>query len=272
MSAAHGNYALGRTSQEYARLARQAALIEPMTRRTFADAGIAPGVRVLDLGCGAGDVCMLLAGMVGPSGTVIGLDLDTNAVAHARERISAAGLRNITFAECDFSAYAPSQPLDAIVGRFVLMYQADPAVPLAALAKHLKPGGIVAFLEPWFAPLSSSNETVLGRVAFCILETFRRTGAHLDLGMRLHTVFAKAGLPLPRMRFEALMDGASDSPLYQYIADTYASLLPKAVKHGVPTVEHLVSIDELPQRITAELQTLGYAAFVCPLVSAWCKT
>lgn len=271
MSAPHSEYALGRTQQEYARLARQSALTGPMTRRTFTDAGIVPGMRVVDLGSGAGDVCMLLADMVGPSGSVIGLDLDANAIAHASERISAAGLRNVAFAHCEFSRFAPDNPVDAIVGRFVLMYQSDPAAALAALAKHLRPGGVVAFLEPWFAPLPSS-ETVLGRVGFCIVETFRRTGAHLDLGMRLHTVFTKAGLPLPRMRFEALMDGAPDSPLYQYIADTYANLLPKAIEYGVPTAEELTSIDEMPQRIAAELQTAGYAAFVCPLVSAWCKT
>lgn len=271
MSAAHGNYALGRTQQEYARLARQSALIEPMTRRTFADAGIAAGMRILDLGSGAGDVCILLADMVGPSGSVIGLDLDPNVVAHARERVSAAGFRNITFAQCDFSAYAPEKPLDAIVGRFVLMYQADPAVPLAALAKHLKRGGIVAFLEPWFMPMPPS-ETVLGRVGRCVVETLRRSGAHLDLGGRLHTVFTSAGLPLPRMRFEAVMDGAPDSPVFQYIADTYASLLPKAIEFGVPTAEDVCSVDELPRRIAADIKPLGYAAFVAPMVSAWCRT
>ena len=271
MSAAHGNYALGRTPQEYARLARQAALIEPMTRRAFTDAGIAPGMRVLDLGSGAGDVCMLLAEMVGPSGSVIGLDLDPSVIAYARDRVAAAGHRNVTFAECDFSAYAPAQPLDAIVGRLVLMYQANPAVPLAALAKHLNPGGMVAFLEPWFMPVPPS-ETVLGRVGYCIVETLRRCGAHIDLGPRLHNVFTSASLPLPCMRFEALMDGAPDSPLYQYIADTYASLLPKAIEHAVPTAENLSSLDEMPRRLAADVKALGYAVFVAPLVSAWCKT
>ena len=147
MTAAHSEYALGRTQQEYARLARQAALLEPMTRRTFTDAGIAPGMRVLDLGSGAGDVCMLLAEMVGPSGSVTGLDLDANVIAHARERVSAAGLRNVSFAPCEFSAYVPEKPFDAIVGRLVLLYQPDPAAALAAVAKHLKPGGAVAFMN-----------------------------------------------------------------------------------------------------------------------------
>ncbi|HKF51961.1 MAG TPA: class I SAM-dependent methyltransferase [Candidatus Acidoferrales bacterium] len=271
MTAAHTNYALGRTQQEYARLARQSALLEPMTRRTFTDAGIAPGMRVLDLGSGAGDICMLLAEMVGTSGSVTGLDLDPNALAHARERVSAAGLRNVSFAQCEFSAYAPEKPFDALVGRFVLMYQPDPAAALAAAAKHLKPGGAIAFLEPWFMPVPP-REDVLSRVGSCIVETLRRSGAHLDLGPRLHKAFMSAGLPLPRMRFEMLMDGAPDSPIYQYMADTYASILPKAIEFGVPTAEGLASIEEIPRRVAADVQAMGVAAFAAPLVSAWCKT
>jgi cyclopropane fatty-acyl-phospholipid synthase-like methyltransferase len=54
MSTMHEQYALGRSPQEYARLARQAEILKPMTRRVFAEAGIAPGMRVLDLGSGAG--------------------------------------------------------------------------------------------------------------------------------------------------------------------------------------------------------------------------
>lgn len=73
------------------------------------------------------------------------------------------------------------------------------------------------------------------------------------------------------MRFEALMDGAPGSPLYQYIADTYASLLPKATEYGVPTAEQLCPLDEMPQHLAANVQGLGYAVFVAPLVSAWCK-
>ncbi len=158
MSAAHEQYALGRSPQEYARLARQAEIMKPMTRRLFAEAGVQPGMRVVDLGSGAGDVCMLLAEMVGLSGTVIGLDLDKDALLHARERAAAAGFANITFAHSDFAHYVPDAPLDAIVGRLVLMYQADPAAALAKLTPYLRPGGVVAFIEPWFQPPPGRRE------------------------------------------------------------------------------------------------------------------
>jgi tRNA A58 N-methylase Trm61 len=103
MSTSHEQYALGRSPAEYARLARQAEIMKPMTRRLFAEAGVQPGMRVVDLGSGAGHVCMLLAEMVGLSGTVIGLDLDKDALLHARERAAAAGFANITFAHSDFA-------------------------------------------------------------------------------------------------------------------------------------------------------------------------
>ena len=87
MSAPNREYALGRSPREYARLAMQAELLRPMTRRAFDDAGVTTGMRVLDLGSGAGDVCMLLAEMVGPTGAVIGLDVDGDAVGHGEDLV-----------------------------------------------------------------------------------------------------------------------------------------------------------------------------------------
>src|SRR5215470_9313894 len=130
-----------------------------MTRRLFEDVGITPGMRVLDLGSGAGDVCMMLAEMVGPTGSVIGLELDADAVRFARERVFAVGFRNITVVHSEFSQYVPDAPLDAIVGRLVLMYQAEPAAALAKVTKHLRPGGAVAFIEPWFMPPQGPDST-----------------------------------------------------------------------------------------------------------------
>jgi ubiquinone/menaquinone biosynthesis C-methylase UbiE len=171
-------YALGRSQEEYARLARQGELFRLMTRRLFEDAGIATGMRVLDPGSGPGDVCMMLADMVGPSGTAIGLELDADAVRFARERASAAGFGNITFVHSGFSQYVPDAPLDAIVGRLVLMCQADPGAALAKVVKHLRPGGPVAFIEPWAMPPQGPDSTVK-RVVSCIVETLRRSGAHV---------------------------------------------------------------------------------------------
>lgn len=270
MSAPNHDYALGRTPREYARLAMQAGLLRLLTRRVFEDAGIGPGMRVLDLGSGAGDVCMLLSEMVGPTGTVIGLDVDAAAVDHSRQRVADAGLSNIFFAHCDLARYRPSAPIDALVGRLVLCYLPEPSAPLAALCKFLRPGGIVAFQEPWMMP-GMGPESLVKRFASLVFETFRRSGAHIDIGPRLHRVFIEAGFPQPNMRFEALMDGRPDSPLYQYAAETVSSLLPKAEEYGIAAAEDF-DTETLAARLSGERQAFGYAMMALALVAAWCRT
>ncbi len=270
MSAAHDQYALGRSQQENARLARQSEIVRPMTRRLFTEAGIRADMNVLDLGSGAGDVAMLLAELVGPGGTVTGLDLDDAAMEHARQRALAAGFNNINFVHSDFTHYIPTAPLDAIVGRYVLMYQADPAVALKHLAKHLRPGGIAAFIELWLQP-PQGPDSALKTAATCIVETLRRSGAHLDLGPRMHRVFQAAGLPMPNMRFEWTMDGSENSPLFQYAADTVANLLPKAIEYGIPGADKL-DVGSLAENMRTEMSAAGYAMLVAPSVCSWCRT
>src|ERR1700733_8911137 len=119
-------YALGATSAEHARLIRQAVIWDPFTERLFRDAGIGPGQRVLDIGSGVGDVAMLAARMVGPSGEVVGVERDAGTIARARARVSEAGLYNVSFTQSDVSQLSSSKPFDAVVGRFILMFLPDP--------------------------------------------------------------------------------------------------------------------------------------------------
>ena|SRR2546425_11291167 len=97
------HYALGSTDAEQARLIRQAALLAPFTERFFRGAGIGPGQRVLDIGSGVGDVAMLVAKLVGPSGEVVGVERNARSIARARARMAEAGLRNVTFTQSDVS-------------------------------------------------------------------------------------------------------------------------------------------------------------------------
>lgn len=94
-------YVLNRTSAETARLQVQAGVLAPHSAHLFRLAGITPGMRVLDLGSGAGDVSMLLADLVGPTGSVLGVDIDPAVVELSRDRAAAAGLNNVSFLDTD---------------------------------------------------------------------------------------------------------------------------------------------------------------------------
>ena len=123
-------YALGSNDGEHQRLIRQAGWLTAHTERLFREAGIGPGQRVLDLGSGVGDVAMLVARLVGPSGEVVGVERDMHSIARARARVAEAGLRNVSFTESDVNQIANDKPFDAAVGRFILEFLPD---PLAAL-------------------------------------------------------------------------------------------------------------------------------------------
>ncbi len=61
--------------------------VEDITYNLLIDAGIKKGMHILDIGCGRGDVSFLLADMVGIEGSVLGLDLDDNALEIARKQL-----------------------------------------------------------------------------------------------------------------------------------------------------------------------------------------
>ena len=138
-------YVLGHAPEELRRLILQAVILRPVTARLLHDAEIAPGMRVLDLGCGVGDVTMLAAETVGPSGSVIGIDRSAQAIALANERVRNMQHRNITFAQCAVEDYADVALFDAVIGRYVLVHQSDPVGFLRAVGESRRSNCLAKF-------------------------------------------------------------------------------------------------------------------------------
>src|SRR5215472_6743727 len=156
------DYEFGSAEDELARLELQGRLLGPATRMIFAEAGIRSGMRVLDLGCGAGDVAFVAADLVGPDGSVVGVDRSPDALARARLRAGQRGLTQVQFVEGDIHDPAPGGPFDAIVGRLVLWAVPDPAAMLRRQATVLRPGGLVVPVEVDLSPMRWLPEIPLG--------------------------------------------------------------------------------------------------------------
>jgi SAM-dependent methyltransferase len=211
-------------------------------------------MRVLDVGCGVGDVSFLVAQLVGPSGSVVGIDLDADALAVAERRRVTVGLANVSFVHGDFRSAALGSEFDAAVGRLVLMYQADPTEALRVIAGRLRPDGIVAFQEPALGALAwqPPNLPLLRSVVAWVREAFARSGAHMNIGWELYWRMRDAGLtPHPVPLGEVPLDIGPDSAAYQRWATLTRSLQPKIVEHGLAT-DAEIDIETLEQRLKEE--------------------
>ena len=192
-------YVLGHTPQELDRLLAQARLIDPVTERFLRAAGIAPGMRVLDVGTGLGDVAFVAADLVGPGGEVVGVDRAGAAVAAATGRALTRGSQKVTFQEGDPAEMTFDEPFDAVIGRYVLQFQADPAAMLRRVSGHLRPGGLAVFHEIDWAGISSFPPSpIYDRSCDWAVRTLRATGTETRMGAKLYATFVNAGLPAPQ--------------------------------------------------------------------------
>ena len=264
-------YALGHSEREIGRLGAQARIFEPFTRRMLQQAGVSQGMRVLDVGSGAGDVALLCAALVGPTGEVVGMDRAPAAVEASRERARSAGFGNVIFAVGDPAGMPFNEPFDAVVGRLVLMHQPDPVAMLRKLSHLLRRGGIVAFQEFDIGgarsfPPSRTFEQGLEWIAAALAAT----GADNRMGVKLYPAFVEAGLPAPSMSLDAGIWGGPDNPAAMMVSEVIRSLLPVLVKAGIAT-EAQVAIDSLQDRIQQELLAAGGVAISPSLIGCWAR-
>ena len=262
-------YPLGHTDAEHERLIRQSARVAPITERFFREAGIVAGQRVLDLGSGVGDVAMLVARMVGPSGEVVAVERDHNSTAKARARVTEAGVHNVSFRESDLNEIADQKPFDAAVGRFILMYLPDPVAVLRSISQLVRPGGVLVFQEPTWVPVIAHLAALpLWFATASLIDKTMRVSANHDMGAELHHTFVQAGLPEPAVRMELPM--GREPYLAQWYYDTLCSLRPQVEQLHMP-IEPLGSLDTLVQRLQDEVAESKTVACWFASVGAWCR-
>ena len=119
--------------------------LAPVSDVLFAAAALAPGERVLDVGCGTGPTTREAAGAVGPDGSVTGLDVSAGMLEAAASVPVPDGAAPITWTPGDAVTWdAPAAAFDAVISRFGVMFFSDPAAAFATLAGATAPGGRLA--------------------------------------------------------------------------------------------------------------------------------
>jgi SAM-dependent methyltransferase len=263
-------YVLGHADDELDRLAIQARLIEPITRRFFSAAGITQGMRVLDVGSGIGDIAFLAAELVGEVGEVIGVERAEAALKVARRRAGSLPTGNVTFLDGDPAELTFDRAFDAIVGRYVLMFQPDPAEWLRNLLRHLAPGGVVLFQEPsWTHAFSAPPVPSWQRCCRLVVEALNAGGADPEMGAKLPTVYATAGLPSPKLAMESVIGAGADGvEQVRFTTDLLVTLLPELERLGCVGPGE-IDPATLADQVLADLAACGSVFVARSEIGAW---
>jgi SAM-dependent methyltransferase len=261
-------YVLGSEEQERERLTHQSRLLEPITDRFLREAGLEPGMRVLDLGSGVGDVSAIAARIVGADGEVVGVDSDPVMVETARERVEREGLPVRALDGDVMRLNLDEPPFDAVVGRLILIHLPDPVAAVRAAKAHLRPGGLVAFQdfttkEVRVYPPLPKTLLALHRIN----DTFERLGADTRSGDNLRSIFRAAGLPEPALQLEAIIGGAPGDPIFEMVAGVTRTLLPAMERLGLAAPGE-IDADALAAELEVEVGCAGGIIVSPPLVSA----
>jgi SAM-dependent methyltransferase len=258
-------YALGDADPALDRLVSLSRVYAEATGSWLGSLGLEPGASVVDLGCGQGDVTLAAAALVGPTGTVTGVDASARPLSVARRRAAQEGAARVSFEQADVTRWLPAEPVDAVVGRLLLMHLPDPVGLVVRLREAVRPGGLIGFQDVVLGTRASQPALpLLTKFNTWLLETFRRLGRPVDMGLRLSAVFAAAGLPEPALTVGGRVERGAAADGWALIAGDVRSLLPRMEETGVVTAAE-VEPATFEQRLRAQAAAAD-AVLVSPLL------
>jgi SAM-dependent methyltransferase len=234
---AKGEYVLATGDAAAHRLQLLHRLYGPGGQRAVTLAGLEPGMRVADLGCGVGMVTAMLAELVGPGGQVVGVDFSGAQIAQAREMLPAR-LSNVSFVEASAADTGlPYGTFDLVYSRFLLIHLTEPMKALREMRNLLKPGGILVCED---GDLTSAGSEPPSRLS-AFSELFGRLGptwgVDYTLGRNLFHMALDAGFTDVNISFNQPVVARGETK--RLLDLSVAEAGPSFVKAGLITDEEL---------------------------------
>jgi ubiquinone/menaquinone biosynthesis C-methylase UbiE len=258
---------MSRTSEEYERLRRQSELLESITGSVLNRVGLSTGMSCLDLGCGPGEVMRLMAQRVGPTGRVVGIDVDAKLGRETLSVLKSKGYQQCSFIEGNVESLEQieNDRFDLVFARLLLMHLEDPVLALRKMYCRVRPGGRIV-VQDYYFPTMDSYPSVepLDEFKKVFFGVYDKEGTETRMGIKLPGFFIEAGIGPP--------DGTDVTGFLhpsrvgaKMIAAVYRSVLPLALKHGVTTEERSGWFFEEIQKS----ESANYYMLSPLLVSAW---
>jgi ubiquinone/menaquinone biosynthesis C-methylase UbiE len=202
MSSPRKEYVLGTDADELSRLGLQHRIWADAAVAAWKRAGIGPGSRVMDVGCGPGYATFDLAQMVTESGHILAIDESQGFVEFLNSQAKARGVPQIQASVGDahnladvVGRHSEAGLYDAIYCRWVLCWLKDPAHALAGMCAALKPGGRVIIHDyfNWRAMTMAPRSRAVDKMILAAVDSFDERDADLDISARLPAMLRAAG-------------------------------------------------------------------------------
>jgi ubiquinone/menaquinone biosynthesis C-methylase UbiE len=195
-----GEYALASGAAAVERLFVLHNIYSPAGRRLLLQAGLKPGMHVADFGCGVGAVTRMIGEMVGPTGSVTGVDVSAEQTQQASVICKQAGLHNVKFQTADAcNTGLPRRSFDLVYCRFLLLHLPDPEACLREMHDLLKPGGILVVEDGDLASATSVPPTALDAFAALFSRLGPMRGVNYSLANNLYHMVKGAGFADPQI-------------------------------------------------------------------------
>ena len=194
--AANEEYFLGHSVVEQRRLQQQAQELAHESTWLFDQIGIAPGSRVVEIGCGPQGCLELLSDRVGPEGYVVAVELSEHAVELARRFLADRGITNAEVRQGHGGATGlEKRSFDFATARLVLVNVPEPEKIVAEMVALVKPGGVVALHEAdWIAHICDPALPEWDRLMQALVAYSKQNGIDLYVGRRIARMLRAAGL------------------------------------------------------------------------------
>jgi ubiquinone/menaquinone biosynthesis C-methylase UbiE len=255
-----GEYTIAGGLADARRLARQAQVMQDATAAFLTRAGLEAGTASLDVGCGDGQVTIVMARRAGPAGLAVGVDVDAGALAIGRAAAGRAGVR-AGFVRADAAQVGTAGVFDLVYARLLLSHLIDPCAVLRAMRAAARPGGAVAVEDLNLGTLRGDPPTpALDDLQAVYGATVRFHGGDPTIGPRLRALLSGSGLAeVAEDTVENRMDTVEEK---LFLAELVRNMRAAILAAGVASADQ---VDDLATRVEAaarDPRTVFYQAHI----------
>jgi ubiquinone/menaquinone biosynthesis C-methylase UbiE len=255
-------YPIDTSADEFTRLQIQADLFREDARSMLSHIGDGTGRRVLDLCCGIGGITDVLSEWVGEHGSVVGADLDSAKLAHARKWANRLELNNVEYIHANaFDSGLPASSFDLVHSRFAISVIQDGIGILDHMLTLVRPNGVIFVEEANTHTMECDPVTEDWVQALELMKkTFKIVGADTELGPTLRREFLRRDISELRV-VPCLHAQTSQDPMTMHLPMTLASMAETISSNGLMGQDELARlVDRLTHHLARpETMTISYS-------------